>query len=163
MLFRCGTGITGCVAKLHSVDRNQIKLLICYRIQRIDVLYRERYDASHATRTVSLDFHPHTRSFHNINCEVVYIGTLVQFFCRSFRLWGTSCTRELVLIFVCLKLKIIASGISWLRLSITFLFISLVGGWERPTATSGWGVSETGDTHSLGETERCRKGGGGTK
>jgi hypothetical protein len=49
VLFRCGTGITGCVAKLHSVDNNQIKLLICYRIQRIDVLYRERYDASHAT------------------------------------------------------------------------------------------------------------------
>jgi hypothetical protein len=48
VLFRCSTGITCCVAKLHSVDRNQIKLLICYRIQRIDVLYRERYDASHA-------------------------------------------------------------------------------------------------------------------
>jgi hypothetical protein len=57
VLFRCSTGITGCVAKLHSVDNNQIKLLI-YRIQRIDV-YRERYDA---TQTVSPDSHPHTRS-----------------------------------------------------------------------------------------------------
>ncbi len=55
VLFRCGTGITGCVAKLHSVDNNQINLLLCYRIQRIDE-YRERYDA---TQTVSLDFHPH--------------------------------------------------------------------------------------------------------